>query len=106
MCRGDGPPAAGAGCLPRGSRTPMGEGFFMSGTFRARSTRHSRHRWWRAFHRTAAVSAMLFVIAELGAVALSAVRTAGASAAPAPPGQGFTVTPGDLHFILKQIQIS
>src|SRR3954447_13598805 len=78
----------------------------MSGTFRARSTRHTRHRWWGAFHRTAAVSAMLFLVAEVGAVAVSAVRTPGASAAPAPPGQGFTVTPGDLHFILKQIQIS
>src|SRR3954447_15913673 len=78
----------------------------MSGTFRARSTRHTRHRWWGAFHRTAAVSAMLFLVAEVGAVAVSAVRTPGASAAPAPPGQGFTVTPGDLHFILKQIQIA
>src|SRR3954463_8093659 len=84
----------------------MGEGSVMSGTFRARSTRHTRHRWWRAFHRTVAVSAILFVVAELGAVALSAVRTSGATAAPAPPGQGFSVTPGDLHFILKQIQIS
>jgi len=53
-----------------------------------------------------AVSAILFVVAELGAVALSAVRTSGATAAPAPPGQGFSVTPGDLHFILKQIQIA
>src|SRR4051795_5884700 len=78
----------------------------MSGTFRTRSTRHTRHRWWGAFHRTAAVSAMLFLIAEVGAVAVSAVRTPGASAAPAPPGEGFTVTPGDLHFILKQIQIA
>src|SRR3954452_7943648 len=84
----------------------MGEGSVMSGTFRARSTRHTRHRWWRAFHRTVAVSAILFVVAELGAVALSAVRTSGATAAPAPPGQGFSVTPGDLHFILKQIQIA
>jgi Ca2+-binding RTX toxin-like protein len=49
---------------------------------------------------------MLFVVAEVGAVAVSAVRTSGANAAPAPPGQGFTVTPGDLHFILKQIQIA
>ncbi|HEY0346483.1 MAG TPA: hypothetical protein VGC59_17655, partial [Solirubrobacteraceae bacterium] len=29
-----------------------------------------------------------------------------ASAAVAPPGQGFTVTPGDLKFILKQIKIA
>src|SRR4051812_29935133 len=79
----------------------------MSDPRRTRNNRHFRHRfWWRAIHRTAALSAMLFLVAEIASVAVSTVRPGSAQAAPAPPGQGFTVTPGDLHFILKQIQIA
>ena len=39
-------------------------------------------------------------------VGLSTVAVRGATAAPAPVGGGFTVTTGDLAFILKQIKIS
>ena len=68
---------------------------------------HFRHRfWWRVIHRTAAVSAMLFLVAEVAVVAVSSVRPQRAQAAAAPTGQGFTVTPGDLHFIMKQIKIA
>src|SRR4051794_4972796 len=49
---------------------------------------------------------MLFVVAEIAAVAVSTVRPSRAQAAPAPAGQGFTVTAGDLHFIMKQIKIA
>src|SRR4051812_11260229 len=49
---------------------------------------------------------MLFVVAEITAVAVSTVRPSRAQAAPAPAGQGFTVTAGDLHFIMKQIKIA
>ena len=65
-----------------------------------------RRRWLGAVHRTVAVIAALFLIAELGMLAISAVRPGRAQAAVAPTGQGFTVTPGDLKFILKQIKIS
>ena len=78
----------------------------MSGTLRTRSTRRPRHRWWRVIHRTVAVSAMLFLIAEIAVVAVSGVRPSRATAAQAPTGSGFTVTPGDLAFILKQIKIA
>src|SRR6476659_4677911 len=79
----------------------------MSGRNRTGHTRLLRHRfWWRAFHRTVAVSAMLFLIAELAVVAVSSVRPSRATAATPPTGQGFTVTPGDLKFILKQINIA
>ena len=78
----------------------------MSGTIRTRSTRRSRHRAWRVFHRTAAVTALLFLVAEIAVVAVSTVRPQRAQAAKAPEGQGFTVTPGDLAFILKQIKIA
>src|SRR3954463_10210256 len=85
---------------------PTGEGSAMSGTTRARSTRHKRHRLWRAMHRTAVVSAMLFLIAEIASVAVTMVRPGQARAAAAPTGQNFTVSPGDLHFIMKQIKIA
>src|SRR3954462_5274929 len=78
----------------------------MSGTIRPRSTRRSRHRWWRVAHRTAAFSAMLFLIAEVAMVAVGTVHPSRADAAQAPPGAGFNVTAGDLKFILKQIHIS
>src|SRR3954466_14823050 len=78
----------------------------MSGTIRTRSTRRSRHRWWRVAHRTAAFSAMLFLIAEVAMVAVGTVHPSRAQAAQAPPGAGFNVTAGDLSFILKQIHIS
>ena len=79
----------------------------MSGRNRTGNTRLLRHRfWWRAFHRTVAVSAMLFLIAEVAVVAVSSVRPSRAKAATPPTGQGFTVTTGDLKFILKQINIA
>jgi Ca2+-binding RTX toxin-like protein len=79
----------------------------MSGSHRTGNNRHFRHRfWWRAFHRAVALSAMLFVVAEIAAVAVSVVRPSRAEAAQAPSGQGFTVTPGDLSFIMKQIKIA
>src|SRR4051812_27484035 len=105
MEEGDGPPAASAGCA-RGSTLQWGEGSAMSGTSRARSTRHTRNRMWHVVHRTAVVSAMLFLIAEIAAVAISTVRPGQARAATAPTGQNFTITPGDLHFIMKQIKIA
>ncbi|MDT4907561.1 MAG: hypothetical protein QOI69_802, partial [Pseudonocardiales bacterium] len=40
------------------------------------------------------------------ATGLATVAVTSASAAPGPVGNGFTVTPGDLSFILKQIKIS
>src|SRR3954468_2509463 len=79
----------------------------MSGTARTTSNRHFRHRfWWRAFHRTLAASALLFLVAEVAVVAVSSVRSAPAAAAVPPTGQNFTVAPGDLKFILKQINIA
>ena len=74
----------------------------MSGTDRTRST--GRHRWRRLFHGTAVATAALFILVELVAIVVS--PTKGARAAAAPPGAGFVVTPGDLKFILKQINIS
>ena len=97
---------ADAGCVGA-QLTRLGEGLTMSGRNRTGSTRLLRHRfWWRAFHRTVAVSAMLFLIAEVAVVAVSSVRPSRAKAATPPTGQGFTVTPGDLKFILKQINIA
>src|SRR3954452_16669955 len=79
----------------------------MSGRHRTGINRYFRHRFgWRAFHKAVAVSAMLFVVAEIAAVAVSTVRPSRAQAAPAPAGEGFTVTAGDLHFIMKQIKIA
>ena len=79
----------------------------MSGRNRTGSTRFSAtESVWRAFHRTVAVSAMLFLIAEVAVVAVSSVRPSRAKAATPPTGQGFTVTTGDLKFILKQIKIA
>jgi hypothetical protein len=43
---------------------------------------------------------MLFLIAEVAVVAVSSVRPSRAKAATPPTGQGFTVTTGDLKFIL------
>jgi len=79
----------------------------MSGRHRTGNNRHFRHRfWWRALHRTAVATALLFLVAEVAVVAVSSVRPQRALAAPAPPGEGFTVTAGDLHFIMKQIKIA
>src|SRR3954469_15929604 len=78
----------------------------MSGTLRTPRLRRPRHRWWRVIHRTVAASAMLSLGAEIAVVAVSGVRPSRATAAQAPTGSGFTVTPGDLAFILKQIKIS
>ena len=58
----------------------------------------------RSGRRAAAVAATLAMIASLlGSMALS---PPGASGAVAPVGQGFTVTPSDLAYILKQIKIA
>src|SRR5215216_2502248 len=65
-----------------------------------------RHPWLGAVHRTVAVVAALFLIAELAVVAVSTVKPGKAEAAVAPTGQGFTVSPGDLKFILNQIKIA
>jgi hypothetical protein len=65
-----------------------------------------RHLWLGGVHRMVAVMAALFLIAELATVAVSTVKPGKAQAAVAPTGQGFTVTPGDLKFILNQIKIS
>src|SRR3954463_4408505 len=98
-----GPRARG---VPTDQILQWGEDSAMSGITRARSTHHTRHWLWRAVHRTAAVSAMLFLIAEIGAVAVSMVQPGRARAATAPTGQNFTVSPGDLRFIMKQIKIA
>src|SRR3954463_5119374 len=79
----------------------------MSGKHRTGNIRYFRHRfWWRALHRTIVASALLFVVAEIAMIAVSTVRPSRAQAAAAPAGAGFTVTPGDLHFIMKQIKIA
>src|SRR4051812_39112691 len=99
-------PAAGAGCAGGSTLQFRGEGSAMSGSHRTRSTRRTRHSlWWRAMYRTAVASAMLFLIAEVAAVAVSMVRPGQVRAAVAPTGQNFTVSAGDLHFIMKQIKI-
>jgi Ca2+-binding RTX toxin-like protein len=59
-----------------------------------------------AVHRTVAVAAALFLIAEVAVVAVSTVRPGRAQAAIAPPGAGFTLNASDLKFILKQIKIA
>ncbi len=48
----------------------------------------------------------LAVLGLVAAAGTPVVFSAGSTAAPAPVGQGFTVTPSDLAFILKQIKIS
>ena len=58
----------------------------------------------RSGRRATAVAATLAVVVSfMGSMAISPPRALGAVA---PTGQGFTVTPGDLSFILKQIKIS
>src|SRR4029079_10452689 len=99
-------PAAGAGCARWELPLQWGGGLSMSARERTSSTRRTRHRWWRVIHRTAAVSAMLFLVAEIAVVAVGTVRPTRAQAAQAPPGAGFNVTVGDLSFILKQINIA
>ncbi len=65
-----------------------------------------RRPWLGAVHRTVAVIAALFLIAELAAVGVSSVRPGKAEAAIAPPGAGFALNASDLKFILKQIKIA
>src|SRR4051812_45235149 len=64
------------------------------------------HRWLGAVHRTVAVVAAVFLIAELAVVAVSTVKPGKAQAAVAPPGAGFALNASDLKFILKQIKIA
>ena len=54
---------------------------------------------------TFAAQAILLALV-ISALAILPNHSKSAKAAVAPPGQGFTVTPGDLHFILKQIKIA
>jgi Ca2+-binding RTX toxin-like protein len=72
---------------------------------RNRGVRRS-HPWLGAVHRTVAVIAAVFLIAELAVVTVSTVKPGKAQAAVAPPGAGFTLNASDLKFILKQIKIS
>src|SRR5690348_3489878 len=88
------------------NHSDWGGGLHMSGRGRTSSSRRGRHRMWRAIHRTAAFSAMLFLVAEVALVAVGSLHPSKAQAAAAPPGQRFTVTAGDLHFIMKQIKIA
>jgi Ca2+-binding RTX toxin-like protein len=58
-------------------------------------------------HASPAVGLLLLAgVLSAGFVALGTRSTPSARAAVAPPGAGFTVTPGDLKFILNQINIS
>jgi Ca2+-binding RTX toxin-like protein len=66
----------------------------------------SHRPWLGAVHRTFAVIAALFLIAELAVVAVSTVKPGKAQAAVAPPGAGFALNASDLKFILKQIKIA
>ena len=72
-----------------------------------RRAKRKSSRWLakrQSGRRAAAVTATLAVVASfMGSMALSPPRALGAVA---PTGQGFTVTPGDLSFILKQIKIA
>jgi hypothetical protein len=49
---------------------------------------------------------VVILLAVLGVAALPTNKPGSAEAATAPPGQGFTVTPDDLKFIMKQIKIA
>jgi len=50
--------------------------------------------------------ALTAAVATVAATLSPMLATTTASAAVAPPGAGFSVTPGDLRYILKQIKIS
>src|SRR6478752_7399069 len=60
----------------------------------------------RGLASPAALLLLLAILLSAFFVALGQRSSTTARAAVAPPGQGFTVTAGDLHFILHQIQIS
>src|SRR6476659_70541 len=60
----------------------------------------------RGLASPAALLLLLAILLSAFFVALGQRSSTDARAAVAPPGQGFTVTAGDLHFILHQIQIS
>jgi hypothetical protein len=64
--------------------------------------RHATERPGRGRRSLAAVSSLLLCVGMLPA----ALMTHSARAAQAPVGQGFTVTPSDLKFILAQIKIA
>ncbi|MEA2322166.1 MAG: hypothetical protein QOD81_2016, partial [Solirubrobacteraceae bacterium] len=66
----------------------------------------ARRTWPGALHRALAVTAALFLLAEVAVITAASIRPGRAQAAPAPPGQGFTLNAGDLRFILKQIKIA
>src|SRR6476619_3397193 len=60
----------------------------------------------RGLASPAALLLLLAILLSAFFVVLGQRSSTTARAAVAPPGQGFTVTAGDLHFILHQIQIS
>src|SRR3954453_14206182 len=67
--------------------------------------------WFFVVRRTRSVRSSLSIVVSAaaliaGVVGLGATVISPAGAAVAPTGNGFTVTPGDLAFILKQIKIS
>src|SRR3954464_8846081 len=78
----------------------------MLGRRRTRSRaaqQHSTHtvqRW-----RLGALPPLIGLLLLMAVVGLS-IQPPGVAKAAAPPGSGFTVTPGDLAFILKQIKIA
>jgi Ca2+-binding RTX toxin-like protein len=60
---------------------------------------------WRTRTRIALVLSGIAIIATVAGLSVSS-RASAAPAAPAPVGNGFTVTSGDLAFILRQIKIA
>ena len=69
---------------------------------RTRGVDGGRRRWGTS-HK---VRIFASIAALVGLVGTTLVTGLGANAAPAPVGNGFTVTPADLAFILKQIKIA
>src|SRR4051794_36858082 len=80
--------AASADLVPRRTQWPRGS--------KHRSTRERARRWVAMGSALAIPMALISQVAGVPAT----------NAAPAPVGEGFTVTAGDLSFILKQIKIA
>src|SRR4051794_18295684 len=75
-------------------------------TFGVRSRDHVRPGRGKTRSRASAARDALLILLVVTGVALLPGGAARARAATAPEGQGFTITPGDLKFILKQIKIA